>query len=445
MTHSPLQVKPTTFAAMTIESVDAINFFRDPEMVDDPYPYFEALRAECPIRREPHHNVLMVTGYDEAMVIYNDTDNFSSCTAVTGPFPGFPVPLEGLTGDEVSALIEEHRDSLPMSDQLPNMDPPVHTDHRALLMRLITPKRLKENEEFIWRLADKQLDKFHAAGECEFIGQFAGPYAMLVIADLLGVPESDHARFEKALIRSSQSGGAVGGTSGESMSHSPMEYLYQEFSAYIEDRRANPTDDVLTGLASAKFPDGSTPSVMDVVRIAANVFSAGQETTVRLLGTAVQRMGDDAELQQSLRDDRDLIPNFIEECLRMESPIKGDFRLARANTTVGGVDIPAGATLMMVNAAINRDPRRFDDPTTFDIHRENARQHVAFGRGVHTCPGSPLARTEAKVCVERLLDRTTDIRISEAHHGPAGARRYNYLPTFILRGLTHLNIEFTPA
>ena len=129
----------------------------------------------------------------------------------------------------------------------------------------------------------------------------------------------------------------------------------------------------------------------------------------------------------------------------MESPIKGDFRLARADTTVGGVDIPAGATLMMVNAAINRDPRRFDDPTTFDIHRENARQHVAFGRGVHTCPGSPLARTEAKVCVERLLDRTSDIRISEEHHGPLGARQYRYLPTFILRGLTHLNIEFTPS
>jgi cytochrome P450 len=109
------------------------------------------------------------------------------------------------------------------------------------------------------------------------------------------------------------------------------------------------------------------------------------------------------------------------------------------------MDVPAGTTVMLVNAAANRDPRRFDDPATFDITRENARHHMAFGRGVHTCPGAPLARTEARVSLERLLDRTTDIRIAESHHGPAGARRYHYVPTFILRGLTRLYLEFTPS
>jgi cytochrome P450 family 150 subfamily A5 len=421
--------------------VDAINFFRDDEMVADPYPYYEALRGECPVRREPHENVVMVTGYAEATAVLNDTTTFSSCTAVTGPFPGFPVPLDEYADGDISDLILEHRDSLPMSDQLPTMDPPHHTDHRGLLMRLITPKRLKENEDFMWRLADRQLDTFIDRGSCEFINDFASPFAMLVIADLLGVPEEDHERFEEMLIHRPE-GGAIGTT--KSIAHSPLEHLYREFTTFIEDRRASPREDVLTGLATATFPDGSTPEVIDAVRVAANLFAAGQETTVRLLGSAVQLLAEDAELQQQLRDDRELIPNFIEESLRTESPIKGDFRLSRVPTTVGGVDIPAGTTLMLLLAAANRDPRRFEDPATFDVNRANARQHISFGRGIHTCPGAPLARAEARVCLERLLDRTSDIRISDSEHGPAGDRRYRYVPTFILRGLTRLHLEFTP-
>ena len=136
---------------------ESIDFFRDNETVTNPHPYFEALRAECPIRRENHHDVMMVTGYEEAVEIYNDNVRFSSCTAVTGPFPGFPVPL---VGDDVSDLIAEHRDKLPMSDQLPTLDPPMHTDHRALLMRMITPKRLKENEDAMSHLVDQVLDGF---------------------------------------------------------------------------------------------------------------------------------------------------------------------------------------------------------------------------------------------------------------------------------------------
>jgi cytochrome P450 len=384
----------------------------------------------------------MVTGHEEVMAIYNDAETFSSCTSVTGPFPGFPVALEG---NDISALIEAHRDELPMSDQLPTLDPPKHTDHRALLMRLITPKRLRGNEEFMWRLADRQMDTFVDRGECEFIGEFAGPLAMLVIADLLGVPEEDHPRFVEALLRGQSDHGTIGSTGEDTIALTPLEYLYRQFTAYVEDRRLTPRQDILTGLATATFPDGTTPEVIDVVRVAANLFAAGQETTVRLLGSALQLIAEDPELQQLLRRDRHRIPNFVEETLRMESPIKGDFRLTRVPSTVGGVDLPAGTTVMLVNAAANRDPRRFDDPRTFDIDRENARHHLAFGRGIHTCPGAPLARTEARVSIERLLDRTREIHISEDHHGPAGARRYHYVPTFILRGLTRLHLELTPA
>jgi cytochrome P450 len=180
-----------------------------------------------------------------------------------------------------------------------------------------------------------------------------------------------------------------------------------------------------------------------VVRVATNVFSAGQETTVRLLGTALKVIAERPDVQQLLRAEPDRIPNFVEEALRIDSPVKGDFRLSRIATAVGGVDIPPGATLMILQGAANRDPRRFEEPDTFDPARKNARQHLAFGRGIHTCPGAPLARAETRVGIERLLDRTAEIRISERVHGPAHARRYSYVPTYILRGLTELHLEFT--
>ncbi|MCU1452032.1 MAG: cytochrome [Acidimicrobiales bacterium] len=421
---------------------DAIDFFRDASVVDDPYPYLDHLRDRCPVQREPHHDVVMVTGYEEALAVYHDTATFSSCNAVTGPFPGFPVPLEG---DDVSALIEQHRDELPMSDQLPTMDPPRHKDHRMLLMRLLTPLRLKQNEEAMWCLADRQIDEVLARGECELVRDFAGPFTLLVIADLLGVPESDHQRFRDRLQGGHRSKSAVGSTGDDALAHSPLEFLYEQFTTYVEDRRREPRDDVLTGLAKATFPDGSTPEVIDVVRVAANLFGAGQETTVRMLAAAFQLLGEDPDLQRLLRAEPERIPNFVEEVLRTESPVKGDFRLSRVPTTIGGVDIPAGTTVMVLNAAANRDPRRFDRPATFRVDRDNAREHLAFGHGIHTCPGGPLARAEGRIAVERLLARTADIRISDDHHGPAGARRYEYAPTYILRGLNRLHLELTPA
>lgn len=418
------------------------NFFQDPSLVRDPYPYFDRLRSQCPVLREPHHGVMMVTGYEEARAVYTDLEHFSSATSVTGPFPGFPVRLEG---DDVSEIIEQHRDGLPFSDQLPCFDPPKHTQHRALLMRLITPKRLRENEAFMWRLADRQLDEFVPKGRCEFVSQFAGPFALLVIAELLGVPESEHETYRRELQGGHREGMVVGSTRQETMGHTPLEFLYERFTAYVEERRREPRDDVLTGLATATFPDGALPDVQDVVRIATNLFGAGQETTVRLLAYSLQVLAENPELQALLRAERDRIPNFIEEALRMESPVKGDFRLSRVPVEVGGVEVPAGTTVMVLNGAANRDPREFEDPNTFQPDRANARHHLAFGLGSHVCPGAPLARAEARVSLERILDRTADIRISEQHHGPPGDRRFSYVPTFILRGLTRLHLEFEPV
>lgn len=419
------------------EKFEKIDYFTDPSLVEDPYPYYDYLRSQGPVLKLPLHGVVAVSGYDEAVAVYRDPDSFSSCNSVIGPFAAFPVRLEG---DDVSESIARYRDQLPMHEHMVTMDPPEHTRHRAVLMRLITPKRLKENEEFMWRLADRQLDEFLAKGKSEFIAEYSQPFAMLVIADLLGVPETDHPLFRKHLRNTP---GAISGAQMEELN--ALESLDEWFKTYIEDRRREPREDVLTGLALAKYPDGSIPEVIDVVRTATFLFAAGQETTARLLATALRHLAEHPEVQDELRTHRQRIPDFVEEALRIESPVKTDFRLARRTTTLAGVEIPAGTPVMVLNGAANRDPRRFECPTEFRIGRPNVKEHIAFGRGNHACPGGPLARAEAKVSLERILDRMHDIRLSEEHHGPAGARHFEYEPTWILRGLRSLHLEFTPV
>jgi cytochrome P450 len=275
------------------------------------------------------------------------------------------------------------------------------------------------------------------------LSDFAQPFALLVIADLLGVPEKDHRAFASQLGVTHPDPGV--GDSDRKVSNDPLAFLVETFTAYVEDRRRAPRNDVLTHLATATFPDGSTPPVIDVVRTATFLFAAGQETTARLITAALQVIGDDPEIQALLRRDRKRIPDFLEEVLRLNGPVKTVSRMARVRTTLAGVDIPAGATVAVLPHAANRDPSRFEAPNELRLDRPNVREHLAFGRGIHSCPGGPLARVEARVALERLFDRTTEIRTSEAAHGPAGARRYEYVPTYILRGLMALHLEVTPA
>jgi cytochrome P450 len=179
-----------------------------------------------------------------------------------------------------------------------------------------------------------------------------------------------------------------------------------------------------------------------VVRISTFLFAAGQETTARLLATGLKYLAEYPELQDELRAHPERINGFIEEALRIESPVKADFRLAKKAATVGGVDIAPGTPVMLLNGAANRDPRRFEHPDEFRVDRENSKEHLAFGRGPHSCPGGPLARAEGRISIERILDRTRNIRLSEEHHGPVGQRHFSYEPTWVLRGLHDLHIEF---
>lgn len=416
---------------------DAVDFFTDETLVSDPYQYFDFLRSKCPMSQATPFNVMAVTGYDEALAVYKDPA-FSSCNSLAGPFSGFPFGPDG--ADDVSDLIEQYRHIAPMAEHISNQDPPLHTRTRSLMNRLITPKRLKENEEFMWRLADQQLDTFLERGSCEFLADYAKPFSLLVIADLLGVPQEDHEEFK------AQFGTQVPGELGEgTTAHNPLQWLNEKFYAYIEDRRRSPRRDVLTELAQAKYEDESTPEIEDVMNLSTFLFAAGTETTTKLVSAAVRVIGENPELQESLREDRAKIPAFLEETLRMESPVKAHFRMARKTTTVGGVEVPAGTTVMLLPGACNRDDRKFQDPNTFDVSRSNVREQIAFIRGVHSCPGAPLARAEGRISMNRILDRMADIGLSEEHHGPAGQHHYEFEPTFILRGLRELHVTFTPV
>ena len=422
-----------------MSSFEGLDFFTNTSIVNDPYPYFEHLREQGQAVSMPKNSVVAVVGYDEALAVYRDDERYSAVNAATGPF-GLPQFKLGPDRD-IGSQIEEYRSSVPYGALVVTQDPPSHPRTRGLLMGMITPKRLKENEEFMVRLAERQIDEFIDRGSFEAVSDYAQPYATLVIADLLGVPESDHPAFRKML------GPAPGQLDGSSVQagNNPLEQVGIAFFGYINDRRNEPRADVLTGLAQAKYPDGSIPSVIEVVTIAAFLFGAGQDTTVRLLAAALRYLAEDPELQRTLRANRDRIPVFIEEVLRLEGPVKSDFRLARLPTKIGDIDVAPGTTVMLLLGAVNRDPRRFERPSELIVGRKNVRDHLAFGRGIHACIGAPLARAEAKVSLERLFDRTSDIRIDESKHGPAGARRYDYEPTFLLRGLRELHLELTPA
>lgn len=405
------------------------DFFTDPELLQDPTPWYAALRERGPVWREPCRGVVVLSGIEETLRVYADHAHFSAIVAALGPLVPLPQPEEGESWAEV---IERRRSEIPMGEMLTSIDPPRHTRERALAGKLFTPNRLKENKAFMGTLADELIDEFVGRGEIEFGSAYARPFTLLVVADLLGVPSEDHTEFRRWL---GSAGGNVGNPEGEHGGDRIFANLAPYFTRYIEERRAHPGQDYMSRLAHVRYPDGELPPVEEVVRLASILFAAGQETTARLLAAGMHVLAQQPALADALRDDPTGIPNFIEECLRLEGPIKSTFRLALEDTRIGDVDVPAGTVVMGSIGAANRDPRVFDDPDRFDAKRRNARRNIAFGHGEHFCPGASLARAEARVSFERLLARLDDFQLVDP-----GALRY--AETFIIRGLEGLPLRF---
>jgi cytochrome P450 len=420
---------------------ESIDYYTDLSLIADQNPYFDFLRSKCPVAYLPEHGAFGITGYDQAVEVLRDWENFSSANAVGGPIPGFAD--DPRAAEDLDEFIEEHRGELPQSKYLVTLDPPAHKRQRELILRLFTPRRMRENEAYTRELAERRVDQIIGQGKIEVLSDFSRPFAGLVIADLLGVPEEDRAAIVAKLPGGPPSREV--GKDGAPVTVDTLAFMQETFTAYIEDRRRSPRKDVLTELAAATYSDGTLPETEELVRLSTFLFSAGQHTTAILIATALKILGERREIQADLRADYERIPNFIEEVLRYDSVVKHTGRLARRGMTIGGVEIPAGCPVSLFLGAANHDPRVFEAPDEFRPDRPNAKLHFGFGRGIHFCAGAPMARMEGRIAIERFLARTRDIRVDEAFHGPEVERRYEYAPDYQMRMLKALHLELTPA
>lgn len=416
------------------------DFFTDPSVHDDVADYLHEMRDQCPVMREPFHGAYLITGYDEAMeVLGKQSDAFSSAVAVTGPIPPLPFTPDE---DNLRAQIQHHRHQMPWTDHLATFDGKEHSEHRALLAQLLTHSRLKKNEDYVSSLVVRLVDGLIDQGGCEITKDFAHALSTLVIADLLGVPEEDR---QDLLELMGPNPTQFEGDADFKVEPDPLRFLHDRFLGYLKERQKNPQDDMLTGLVQSRYKDGSAPEIAVLARLACFLFGAGQDTSARLVAFSFRILGDHPEIQKELRADLSRIPDFIEEVLRFDNPVKTLSRLAVKPVSVSGVDIPAGSIVTVCIPGANRDPQKFTRPDSFDLERPNKRDHISFSRGSHACIGAPLARMEVRVALQQFLSRTSDIRISEAHHGPRDARRYAYEPTYLLNGLQALHVEWDRA
>lgn len=411
-----------------------VDFFNDLGLVNDPYPYFEYLRSQGPVVYLPKHNVMAVTGYDEGVEVLRDHKTYSSINSATGPLPPIPFKPEG---DDITEQLQINRPQMAYGSMLVTQDPPAHTKIRGLIAPLLSPRRLGENEAYIHSTIETLIDRFIDAGQFDAIADFAYPLATLAIADLMGVPEEDRQKFLPLLGKLP---GQIGGD--DDVENNPMMQVGMYFYQYLAERRQAPRSDVLTLLAQAKYSDGELPDIQEVATHASTMYGAGQDTTVRLIAASLKTLGENPELQQRIREDRDLIPAFIEEVLRLDGPVKSTYRLAKKRTQLGGVEIAPGTVIMLVFGAMSRDPRKFEAPNEFRLDRNNMQTQIAFSKGVHTCIGAPLARTEARLSLEHIFNRIEDISIDESKHGSKENRHYDYEPNYTQRALRSVHLNF---
>ncbi len=427
---------PETIAEIDLDYRD---FYSDPEVINHPREYFDQMRAKGPITQEKYFNTYMVTGYDEVMEILNNKDGtFSSLTGVVGPKPGIPFEPEG---DDISEQLEAHRKEMAWSSHLTTMDGEAHAKARGLMASLLTYKRLKANEDYLYGLADRLIDGFIDKGKVDIVPDFAHATTVFAICDILGIPEEDRAELLRLIGPApSQLDG-----DGRKTGPDPLDALKERFDVYLHERQKNPTGDLMSDLVNSKFKDGSTPDFELLSCLARFAYGAGQDTTSRLMAMAILIIADNPAIQKRLRENPGDISDFIEEVLRYDAPVKVAYRVVAKSTTVGGVDLPAGSLLCVSYNAASNDPNHFDHPEVFNIDRPDKRDHLGFSKGLHACLGAPLGRLETRVALEKLLERTSDIRLSEEHHGPPGNRRFRFEPTYSFRSLADLHIEFDPA
>ena len=416
-------------------SIDATDITKvnmvSPEVLECPYPYYQRVREEAPVHQTPL-GFWAVSRYEDVLSVVRNPEVFSSL-AQSNSFVTTPPP----------EVIEIAKQGYPRVNTLLSNDPPSHTQFRNLVNKAFLPKRVAQLEDSIRKITNDLIDAFINDGKVDLVEQFAVGVPLTVIADALGVDRADMPKFKK------WSDDSVAPLSGMLTPERQIECAHSriEFQKYMVDRvherEANLRDDLLSDLVSARFDSGERAgegmTMAEMLDVIAQLLVAGNETTTKLIAAATLMLVENPEQMAKVRADHSLIPNLVEEALRMEAPVQMLPRFTKEDVEVGGVAIPKGSVVMAMYGCANRDGAKYPNPDMFDIERDNARTQLAFGQGPHFCVGAALARSEARIAFELLLSRLNNIALASVD-----TPTHREL-SMTLRGLTNLHLTFTPA
>lgn len=356
-----------------------------PEVRENPYPYYAHLRHHAPVYQIPEVGFWAISRYDDVLHILRNPQTFSAATVyatMTGELNPFP----------------------PDAPALVSTDPPDHTRLRKLVNRAFTPRRVASLEAHIRRVVQQSLEQMAAQGEGDLMSDLAIPFPGVVIAELLGVPaerRADFRRWTENVVRATSGVGVV------QEKYKEILQSHTEFRAYLQEAiavyRKKPADNLLSDLVRAE-EENQRLTAEEIVSLALLLIVGGNETTTNLIGSSLLALFDHSQEFAKVRANAALVPQVIEETLRYDAPVQGLVRQTICEVELAGTRIPAGAVVMPLYSSANRDERKFPDPDRFNILR-NTEGHLGFGFGIHFCLGAQLARLEAKVALEMLLQR----------------------------------------
>jgi cytochrome P450 len=382
------------------------------EYFADPYPMLRRMRENAPLYYNEEYDFYALSLYDDCVSVLSDRDSYTSArgTILEMIKKGVPIP-------SFMFIFE---------------DAPLHTIHRSLLARGFTPKRMAALENEIRKFCALALDPLKGGEEFDFITHLGSEMPMRVIGLLLGMPEHSLKEAQRLVEESMRAP-----EPGKPRQNSGDSFAGAAYEDYIDWRRKNPSDDMITELFSLEYKDaqGETKKLTraEVLTLINLLFAAGNETTNRLIGWTGKLLSEHPEQRRAVGKDRALIPQVIEEVLRYESPGPYIGRVTTREVEFHGVKVPAGKPLLSVVAAANRDESKFPNGETFDIHRER-HPHLTFGYGFHNCIGNALARVEGRLALEEVLNRfpNWEVDMSRAKMSPTTAvRGWDTLPAFI--------------
>jgi cytochrome P450 len=394
----------------------------DPTVLDDPYPFYERLHREAPVWRVPGTEVFVASTFATVADATSRVADFSSnmrCLLYRDEH-GLPARLS--FGAESGA------------DTLATADPPIHTIHRSVVFPELMAKRMASLEPEIVTVAGECIARALDEANTDFMATVGNVVPITLISQMIGFQGSDLAELRQCAFDSTMMVGA-------SVSLEELDTLMIRsvgIGGWIADQLAaaarEPADDLLgtvaRGIASGALEQQAGITTLQIL------LSAGGESTTSLLGNAVRILAERPALQEELRANLELVPSFVEEVLRLESPFRHLTRSVPVDTTLGDVDIPADATVMLFWGAANRDPDEYDAAAEVVLDRPSPRHHLAFGRGIHHCVGAPLARLEGRIVLTMLLTQTSSITL-DAERPPKWvrslqARRHELLPVQLI-------------